>query len=87
MDTVSIHVTMQQQKETPLVEIVSEDEDLTPIHELTHDSDCHEHSMELNNPMRTHVKESAHRSSPFQSEPNPSCTCDYSLGLMNKSLN
>ena len=41
MDMVSIHVTMQQQKEPTLVEIESEDKYLSRIHEFTHNSDNH----------------------------------------------
>ena len=39
MDTVSIPVTMQQQKESLLVEVITDDDDLSPIHEISHDGD------------------------------------------------
>ena len=32
--------TIQQQRETPLVEVVSDDEDIFPNHEFSHDNEC-----------------------------------------------
>ena len=84
MDTVSIPVTMQQQKESPLVEVVSDDNDLSPIHEVSHDGD--EQSMEANNPMTYPTKEFTDKSSPFRYDKNPSYTRDSSPAQSEKNL-
>ena len=76
MDTVSIPIAMKQQKEYLLVEVVSDDDDLSPIQEISHDGD--EQSMELNNPMTFPTKEFREISSPFRYKKNPSNTRDSS---------
>ena len=53
MATVSIHETMQQVKEPPLVEVVSDDEDLSLVREFHHEDVYHKKSMEFNNSMTT----------------------------------
>ena len=40
---------MQQQKEPSLVEFVRDDEDIFSNCEVSHDSDCNEHSIEVDN--------------------------------------
>ena len=73
---VSILVTMHQQKESPLIEVVSDNNDLSLIHEISHDGD--EKIMELNNPMTFPTKEFTEISSPFRYKKNPSNTGDSS---------
>ena len=46
---------MQHQIESPLVEVVSYNDDLSPIREFSHDGDFHEQSMEVNKSMETPI--------------------------------
>ena len=42
---------IQKQREILLFEIVSDDENMFPNHEITHDNECNEHICEENNPV------------------------------------
>ena len=53
MANVLIPETIQQVKEPPLVEVVSDDENISPVHEFPHEYVCCEQSMEFNNSMKT----------------------------------
>ena len=44
MTTIVTPPTIQQQRENPLVDIVSNDENMFPNHEIAHDNECNEHS-------------------------------------------
>ena len=76
MATILTPATMQQLKESSLVEVASDDDDLSPIREISHDDD--EQNMEVNNPMMSSVKEFDDKSSPCIFEQNPSYTGDSS---------
>ena len=49
-------------------------------------NDGDEHSMEVNNPMSSYVKEFVEISSTFKYEQKPSCTSDSSLARSNNIL-
>ena len=70
--------TIQQQRETPLVEVVNDDEDIFPNREIPHDGECNEHSYEENNPMTNSPKEFTDGLYPWISEQNSSFTYDSS---------
>ena len=53
MDIVLIPKIVQQVKDPPLVEVISDDEDLSHVHEFPPEDVCNEKSMEFNNSMKT----------------------------------
>ena len=86
MATILIPETMQQVKEPPLVEVVSDDENISPVHEFPHEYVCHEQSMEFNNSMKTPSHGFTENLSPLHSEQKPSFTVDSLPGCGKRNL-
>ena len=66
MTTTSIPVTTQQLKEVPLVKIDSEDDELSPVHNISLGND--KQYVELGHPVVSSINEFADHSSPCNSE-------------------
>ena len=76
MTTSSIPVTTQQHKESPMVKIDSEDDELSPIHGISLGND--EQYVEMSHPVVSSINEFADQSSPYKSKQKTSFTSDSS---------
>ena len=73
MAMVMTPATIQQQRESPMVEILSDEDNISPIHEIPHYVDDDEHIVDMNNHVSTSPKISTDGVSLCRSKPKPSC--------------
>ena len=86
MTMIATPAMTQQKGENPLVEIVSDYDNMFPNHEIAHDNECNHQIYEGKNPVTNSPKEFTNRISPCRTEPTSLSTRNYSPSRSEKSL-
>ena len=86
MTMIETPVMTQQKGENPLVEIVSDYDNMFPNHEIAHDNECNHHIYEGKNHVTNSPKEFTNRISPCRTEPMSLSTRNSSPSRSEKSL-